>query len=272
MKKSILLSSLLATMSLAAGCTKSQTPDFKKDLDNKLAEINRQNEQRLADVNELINVATKLQTDGGQPGKIDLNGVIVIDTDKLDSRITVSLKAGLNRAGAATALSKESSTSQTVIADEQAEDLKADFQKLQEIRTYINLGCELAESEIAGLKDDTASITKTEASDSLKASRIFICGEHAFTKLITNIKASEIMLKDASVNVKKNMGSLKLEVGTLVLVGKNKISSIGTDDSGYISRAADLSISVVTEIYGDGELTIASSGGNNIASHAKNEK
>lgn len=262
MKTSLLFLSLLAlTTALATGCTKSQ--DYKKELDQKLAEIKRQHDIKTKEI-----ILSPLLTDGGQPGTITLNGATVIDVDKLDSRITVSQEAGLNLSGSATTTAKDLKKLNTLDA-EKLENLKASLKKHEDEKSYINLGCELAESEIAGLTDASDKITSTKASESLTASRIFICGEQNFNKLSVHISASEITLKDTSIIIQKNLGNLSLNTGTLALVGKNKITSLGEDYSGYVLSGASVDLTVTNEILSDGELAITSKGGNNIAEQKK---
>lgn len=265
MKKATLLSSLLTmAVILSAGCTKSQ---INKDLDNKLAEINRQNEETLRKLESLNLHDPTLLTDGGQAGSISLNGVAVIDTDKLDARISVSQEAGLNLSGSATTTKKDLKLNS--LETEKLETVKSSLKKLEDERSYINLGCELAESEIAGLTDVTAKTDLTKDIALLSASRIFICGEQKVSHQMFSISASEVMLKAVSITSQKNLSGVSISAGTLVLVGKNKIASFGENGSGYRISAASINLTVTNEIYGDGELALESKGGNNIAEEKK---
>lgn len=270
MKKATLLSSLLTmAVILSSGCTKSQ---INKDLDKKMADINNQIEQTRLENDRLVDGVLKTLSEGGQPGSISLNGVAVIDADKLDSRLTVSQEAGLNKAGSATVTAKNLLIINS-LESAKLEEIKANLKKQEDERSYINLGCELAESEIAGLTDITAKTDLSKDVILLSASRIFMCGEQKFTdKMVVSLAASEIMLKDASLTSQKNLASLSLSTGTLVLIGKNKITTVGKNDSGYLVAAASINLTVTNEIYGDGELTLASKGGNNIAEQKKDTK
>lgn len=270
MKKATLLSSLLTAVAIiSTGCTKSQ---INKDLDKTMADINRQMEETRLENERLINDASKILSDGGQPGPITLNGVLAVDADKLDSRITVSQSTGLNKSGSATTVAKTALVINS-LESSKIEKLKADLKKKEDERTYINLGCELAESEIAGLTDVTAKTDLSQDVILLSASRIFVCGEQKLAdKGLLSLSASEIMLKDASMTFQKNTSLLGLSTGTLILIGKNKIASIAKDDSGYILAGASINLTVTNEIYGDGELALESKGGNNIAEQKKDSK
>lgn len=271
MKKSALFSSLLAvTVILSNGCTKSQSA--KDDLNKKLVEINQQNEELMNDVDRTLQDTLKTTTQGGQPGTVTLNGILSIDNDKLDSRITLSQSAGLNRDGSSATTMAQGLTKLNTLKSEDLEKLKADFKKREEERTYINLGCELAESEVAGLTDATVKIDITKDMV-LSATRIFICGElNISDKILLSLSASEIMLKDASITQQKNLGTLSITTRTLILAGKNKITSLGENGAGLLLSASSISLTVTNEIYGDGELALKSKGANNIAEQKQDEK
>ena len=261
MKKATLLSSLLTmAVILSQGCTKSQ---INSDVDKIIADTNRKIEEIRKDSDRL----TEMLHQGGQPGIITLNGVVVTDTDKLDSRITLSQTTGLTRTGSATALGKDLLVLNSLKAED-IEKINENSKKLEDERTYLNLGCELAESEIAGLTEVTANsnvVSNTAVMPLPSVSRVFICGEHDFSeKIVLKISASEIMLKDASIKMLKNPGGIGLTAKTLVLIGKNKISTVGQNDSGILYSAASINLTVTTEIYGDGSLSLESKGGNNI--------
>lgn len=267
MKKTTLLSSLLTmTVILSAGCTKSQV---NPDVDKIIADTNKQIEEALRNSQSQIDNIDKMMTQGGQPGTITLNGVAVMDADKLDTRITLSQTTGITRTGSETALAKEDLVVLNSLTADKLEKIRESSTKLEENRTYLNLGCEPAESEIAGLTEvfvESSGVSTTSVTPLPSASRVFICGEHDVSeKVIFSISASEIMLKDASLKMLKNPGGITLSAKTLVLVGKNKITTVGQNDSGILLSAASINLTVTNEIYGDGTLALESKGGNNIA-------
>lgn len=265
MKKSIFFSSLLATALLfSMGCTKSQT--HKDDLDKTINDIIEKAKLDNQQTDDLIANINKTFTMGGQPGSITLNGVIVLDADKLDSRITTSLEAGLTRAGSATEITKKDLLVLNNLEANNLAKLNDQLKKTETKKTYINLGCELAESEIAGLTEVSAKEEMTKDIISLSASRVFICGEQKLNKLVAMISASEVMLKDANLINQKEVGSLTLSTSTLVLVGKNKISGLGENKADILLPGSSLDLKVTTEIYGDGELALQTKGGDNIKS------
>lgn len=275
MKKATLLSSSLLVMAviLSTGCTKSQV---NSDIDKIIADTNKKLEESKRDSDRIIENMNTMMSQGGQPGTITLNGVTVIDTDKIDSRITLSQEAGLPRTGSATSLAKDLVVLKS-LKTEAIDKIKENSIKLEEKRTYLNLGCELAESEIAGLTEvssATATVSSTAAITPLpSASRVFICGEQNLSeKIVISISASDIMLKDASITMLQNPGVVNLTAKSLVLVGKNKITTLGKNASGLLSAAASISLTVTNEIYGDGELALISKGGNNVAEQKQESK
>lgn len=260
MKKIISLTLLLSTMALLfSGCSKSQS---NEDLDKKIAEILRQSQEDLDKI-KLDSIKFEFLDDGGQPGKVTLNGVAVKDSDKIDSRLTISQTAGLNVSGSSTTTAKNLIALSTMTTEKLASSTAA-VKKTETDKSYINLGCELAESEIAGLTDISDKVDLKAASISLNASRVFICGELKLNKesFGLNITASDIMLKNASIVMQKFTGTIRLESNTLVLAEKNKITTLGENASGYILSAPEIDLFVATEIYGDGELALESIGGN----------
>jgi len=262
MKKIISFLLLLATAAiLLSGCTRSQS---KEDLDKKIADIIRQNQEDIDKI-KLDSIKLNFLDNGGQPGKITLNGIAVKDSDKIDSRITISQAAGLNKSGSATATAENLIALNTMTAEKLASSTMA-VKTTETEKTYINLGCELAESEIAGLTDISDKVDLKAASISLNASRVFICGELKVNNLSfgLNITASDIMLKNTSIVMQKFSGVIRLESNTLVLAEKNKITTLGENASGYILSAPAIDLLVASEIYGDGELALESTGGNQL--------
>lgn len=264
MKKFISISLLLTTAAiLSSGCSKSQS---NEDLDKKIADIIQKNQE---DIDKIKLDAIKLNflDDGGQPGRVTLNGVAVKDSEKTDSRISISQIAGLNKSGSSTTTVKNLIDLSTLSAENLASSTVA-VKNTETEKTYINLGCELAESEIAGLTDISDKADLKAASISLSASRVFICGELKVnnSSFGLNITASDIMLKNASIVMQKFTGTIRLESNTLVLTEKNKITTLGENVSGYVLSAPQIDLFIATEIYGDGELALESIGGNNIKS------
>lgn len=260
MKKSILFTMLLTTTVIfSTGCK----PKGSEDPNQRLSEIRRKHQESL-DKLKLDTLALKFLEDGGQPGKISLNGVAVKDTDKLDSRISISQSAGLNKSGSGTATGKNSIELATISA-EKIVSLTAVVKNTESEKSYINLGCELAESEIAGLTDLSDKVDLSAAIINLTASRVFICGEYKVNSASfgLHITASDIMLKNASIFMQKFTGNIDLEANTLTLLEKNKIATRGEDASGLVISAPQISLFVAGEIYGDGALTLESIGGNN---------
>lgn len=260
MKKIISISLLLTTTAiLLSGCSKSQSSE---DHDKKIAEIIRQSQE---DMDKILRDSVKFEflNDGGQPGRVTLNGVTVKDSEKIDSRISISQTAGLNKSGSSTTTVENLISLNTMTAEKLASSTTA-VKKTETEKSYINLGCELAESEIAGLTDISDKADLKAASISLSASRVFICGELKVnnSSFGLNITASDIMLKNASITMQKFTGTIRLESNTLVLIEKNKITTLGENASDMVISAPQIDLFVATEIYGDGELTLESIGGN----------
>ena len=131
MKKITLLFSLLTmAVTLSQGCTKSQ---INKDLDKTMDDLNQKLEQTRLENDRLVDNALKILTEGGQPGSISLNGVAVIDADKLDSRLTVSQEAGLSKAGSATMVAKNVLLLNS-LESAKLEDIKTNLKKQEDQR------------------------------------------------------------------------------------------------------------------------------------------
>lgn len=266
MKKTKQLSTLLTLAVLfSVGCTKSQ---IHKDWDKEINQVIKKSEEDAKKNQKILDDLQASMSKGGQPGSIILTGVAVVDNDKVDSRITLSQEAGLDRSGSATTLASDVKKLNTLSSEDQ-EKAQAGVKKLEDERSYINLGCELAESDIAGLTEKEAKTELAKDATLLTASRIFVCGELKASNALLSLTASEVMLKDGSIISEKNLSPISINTGTLILVGKNKITTLGENESGYLLSAAFINIKVSKEIYGDGELAITSKGGNNIAPQKK---
>lgn len=256
MKNSV-ASTLILSLSVlfAIGCTKV---DSQKDLQQKLDEIKRQNNEALNRAQH----ATDFMYEGGQPGTLSLNGVLVIDAGKLDSRIKTSQSAGLNRSGKQSEVKLKSTLELNSLEDDSQILRKSALKDLEQKRTYINLGCELTESDVAGLKDITSEL-ELKNLRLISASRLFICGKQTWNnQMILTLWASEIMLKDTDINYKKGRGNLSINANTLVLYGSNTVATSSEDSLSLVSPAADMQVFIGNEIYGDGQLYLESRGGN----------
>lgn len=255
----IFLSLLMISSLFTVGCSKYDSSEH----DRKMAEIKKNHDERMAEIERMMQDSTdvsKILSKGGQPGDININGVAVQTIDKLDSRITVSQTAGLSLDGTTPEVS--ASVKLNLLNSESLESAKKIIQPVQKLKTYINLGCELASDEIAGLTESTVDLKTSKA---LVATRIFICGEQNLPKNITfSLMASDIMLKNAQITFQETYGQLSIKSDTLVLIGNNKITSRGEDQSSYILSASQIDLTVTTEIYGDGSLVLESIGGNYI--------
>lgn len=197
---------------------------------------------------------------GGQPGNITLNGAIVADNDKLDSRVSVSHTAGLNYKDQREHITTKDLLILNSLEKDKNQTRTVDLKSLEQSRTYLNLGCQLTESETAGLKEVEPYLVENDIILA-SASRIFVCGSVKLNSIIPiSLWASEIMLKNADFT--KIGGSLSLNTNTLVLIEKNKITTSSKDELSFVRSAGDMQIFVGTEIYGDGELNLNSRGGN----------
>lgn len=278
MKKSILLSSILATTVLISmGCTKSQ--DHKKELDQKLAKIDQQNQQLLEQIKkdneELHKVdedTLKIINDGGQPGSISLNGAVTHE-GKPDERLSITQSGGLNRAGSATAVTKQDLLLVNTLSSEKLEELNTFITKLRENeKTFINIGCQTSELDtdaLAGFTEITPKIADEDQIIRLTAHRIYMCGKVAYERLSYSITASEILLKDLDLKYIKDVGSLTLNASALVIKGENRIQTLGKDGPMTILPASSIQINSIAGIFGDGTLSLESKGANNIAEQQK---
>jgi hypothetical protein len=251
-----LVSPLVASLIIvsAVGCKKMESNAKYKA--PQLPDFSKLSEEALNDSNLY---------DGGQPGVISINGVISND-GKLDNRVFTSQKAGKNRKNQETALKLKTSLEMNSLEIDSQAKRKSALKSLEDNRTYINLGCELSESEVAGLTDKTSQIT-TENINQLTASRIFICGKQKWNaSLNLTLWASEIILNQADITFEKSHGYLSMNANTLILAGDNKLSTGAKSSSILVSPAANLSLFVGTELFGEGKLSLESQGADCVVS------
>jgi hypothetical protein len=224
----------------APGVPKTDTPKYKApDIDLKVGQ----------DVDDFLK-GLKLD-EGGQPGTIQLKGVI-----GKDPRISVSQTPGKNLKGEVSPLldtAKPVLTSQAEAVTLQAEDDK----------TYINFGCDQIEPEwIAGLREKKSTVEK--GLQRASATKILICKSVDLDQVATQFVAKEILLVDADIFLRSPMQFVYLTTEHLELVGKNSLRSVAPSGEGYILPGASIDVSVSESLAGDGTLAVSAIGGDNL--------
>lgn len=247
MKNSFLL--MVLSSLVVAGCNVKSSDDIKKETD----EIIRKSQQ---DIDELTNSLYR----GGQPGKITVRGIIVKNNGNemlLDDRLKIQQIGGKGNRG----------VSQTLVSDKNKAVLSENYDtkalsSFSDSKKYINLGCEnLMPEETEGLEQESEKAL-TDSVLSLSAKKIFICGTPKISQTFVSLSADQLVLKDATLEVKAVIGSLNISASKIELVGTNLIETKGVDSTISVMDAPSLDLLVANEITGEGTLRIASTGGN----------
>lgn len=247
MKKEIVI--LVASSLMIAGCGVKSSDDVKKETD----EIIKKSQQ---DIDELTSSLYR----GGQPGKITVKGIIVKkDGDKtlLDDRVKVEQIGGKGNRG----------VSQTLVSDKskavlsETSDIKV-LSSATESNKYINLGCENLSSEETENLEEDSSKALTDSVLSLSAKKIFVCGSPQISQSFVSLSADQLVLKDASLKVTAIVGSLSVSASKIVLSGLNSLETSGIDSTISVMDAPSIDLLVSSEIFGEGTLKVASTGGN----------
>jgi len=242
---------------VGAGCQKNAdtgSQNFVEDIERELEEFI---EKRKDSVEKVISSVYQ----GGQPGRISVNGIIVEkDSDQflLDERLKLEQISGKNDKGQPAIVSD----SQKAVLSEDAKE--ADLSDVTGSMSYINIGCEtLSEDETKNLTEQTSA----QAHDRVlffKSKKIFFCGNHTFNKslLFVNIKAAELVLKDATIRIEPATTGINLSAKKLVLAGQNLIEAKGSDAPTVVLPGPSIQFTVTREIHGEGTLTLRTIGGN----------
>jgi hypothetical protein len=257
--KIILNISLIVTMTLMSACSVKTDTKTTTDVTKKIEEDNKRNQD---DIDNILN--NPLFMAGGQPGKISVFGIVALEeADKivLDERISVSQVPGKSSSDIVTTqISKDNmAVISTKFNTKSLEKLSAD-------KTFVNLNCKQLDSSLVDGLTEVSSKPLSDGIFVISANTIVICKDLQFQSLTNSFSADHLVLVDVDSSlVGSNGGSISMNANKLTVVGKNKISTKGSDASGIMTlSAASIDLKVSKEIDGDGSLQLFSEGGNNI--------
>ncbi|QDK46722.1 hypothetical protein DOM22_16955 [Bdellovibrio sp. ZAP7] len=244
--KNIILPLVALTLTMSACSYKSPT----EDLDKAIAKSQR-------DLDAII-------YGGGQPGKINVNGVIVTDESGsllLDKKISILQEGGLGSRNVGTAVvgEKNKPTLSPTVKEESPQLASAHAQLISE--GYVNLGCEnLTAEDVQGLEERKLDSTET-VYVFLAAKKVFICGEQHKNGVSLNIMAEELVLKDVRLTVVGIVGGIAVKTQKLELQGKNLLGTAAPTSNGIGMDAPGIALVVEKELSGPGDLMLISTGG-----------
>lgn len=200
---------------------------------------------------------------GGQPGEIILGGAAVDSDGSANDKISIEQSVG--KSDEDTKLSERSTPKLN-------SDLKRkDDYKPSSLGAYLNVGCDLTgDSRIEGLKEqknkpNEFGITDTFGAAASMVDKIFVCGSVDLKESVVVLNANEIYFQDAELKKENQIGLISITADTLVVEGKNLISTSGlSDSSASLISAPDIRLNVYDQLGGTGELKLVSKGGDYI--------
>lgn len=259
MKKVNLISILLAGLVGLVGCSVKNPDDINKDLDKKIQEDNKKNQ----DLQNTLNLLKKSTEQGGQPGNVKISGVIVKDNSKIDIRISLFSKSGVGKDG-----------TEPVVGDKfkpamSSKIEKLDISNLVEDKSLVTVGCnekltdDFAKERALEVQKIPQPLTKDVMT--IQAKTVVLCGKLDDVKFpYLTISADELILNSVDYIQSSFGGFTNLNTNKLVLMGKNQIQSKGVDTAMTVPMAPSIELNVVKEISSDeeGQLLIIAIGSN----------
>lgn len=190
---------------------------------------------------------------GGQPGTVSVYGALVSEDGKLNEKINLDVKAGLNSTGQRGDLAE--GVKPALFSRIDTVDLKAAI----EDSSVLTIGCDQASSEklaqdrqlkLKGIIETTQG-EKTELPIINQTAKVIkICGDtrSLLKSNIINITADEIILENAAIKIQDVTGAIDLKCNTLTLVGKNLLETHSSIASGLISLTPNINVAVLKNL------------------------
>ena len=250
---------VVVVMTLLSACSIKTDTKAKDDVLKNIEENNKRNQD---DLDDILN--NPLLVAGGQPGKISVSGIVAQeDANKiiLDERISVSQVPGKSSSDVVTTqISKDN-----IAVVNSKFDAKS-LEKLSTDTTFVNLNCKQLDSSLVNGLTEAPSKPPSDGVLVISANTVLLCNDVQFQSLLSSFSADHLILVDVdSTLVGSNGGSISMNANKLTIIGKNKISTKGSDASGIMTlSAASIDLRVSKEINGNGSLQLISMGGNNI--------
>lgn len=254
MKKWTLLMMSLAMTFAVAGCNLKNPNDINKDLEKKLAEDRKKND-------DFLNTISKSLEQGGQPVSLKVSGIIVDENSKTDLRITVLSKGGLGKDGTEAPIAKEN---KPVLA---SKNETLDLSKMNQGKSLISLGCDakvasdLAQERSLEVQNIPAPITADIMIISAKT--IVLCGKmDGIEYQYLTFNADELILNQANYSQATVNSLTQFNANKLLLLGASTLTTKRIDRSTRVSPFVSLELNVLKEIdsNADGKVLLMSIG------------
>ncbi len=199
---------------------------------------------------------------GGDPGQIGVHGILVkkeAGRNLLDSRIKLKQSTGLSDSDVS--VDKIRTPKNKIVL---SNDIEVNYlAKLTANNTYINFGCKLSQKLITGLTEVKSEVIvkKDKSMITAEAATIFICGAQESSQVLFSLKADEIIMKDANINIKNFTGIVSISAYKLQLFGKNTVKTEGTALGNTFFPASPILLNVTQTLFGEGTLSLITAGG-----------
>ncbi|QDK46109.1 hypothetical protein DOM22_13540 [Bdellovibrio sp. ZAP7] len=206
---------------------------------------------------------------GGQPGKVNIMGVLVVDDAEkggktLKSGISLNLMGGKALDGK---VAEVTAKPQDSLSQNQNQK-DTDVEKAETESTYLNVGCsedQIDKTYTNGLTAKELGDVKDATSVRMTAKVVFICGNVGLRTISAAIKADKLILDSVNLVNMVAAGAVDVAANSLVLKGQNRIGTMGVDTAGEVVDAPILNMNVIKDVTGDGTLMLTSQGGNVIS-------
>jgi hypothetical protein len=232
----------------------------KKDMDKTAEDAKKAGEKAQDDTAQKANESTlDITSAGGQPGSISLAGALVMSESNLDPRVTVKLTSGKSWKG----VRPEVKAGTLSLKAKQADATIDEIQKLNDDKSFVNLGCEIADRiDLKDLQEKQLDPADTSTVMVINANTVLICGQNQIKKSLTLITAKTVILSNVQQELVGAVDkTLSITAQDLNLYGESKISSKGKDSSSTILQGPSVSVSA-EKISGNGKLEITAEGSN----------
>ncbi|QLY24293.1 hypothetical protein [Bdellovibrio sp. KM01] len=204
---------------------------------------------------------------GGQPGKVNIMGVLVVDDAEkggktLKSGISLNLLGGKALDGK---VAEVTAKPQDSLGQNQ---LDSDVEIAAKESSYLNVGCsedQIDKTYTNGLTAKELGDVKDATSVRMTAKVVFICGNVGLRTISLAIKADKLILDSVNLVNMVAAGAVDVAANSLVLKGQNRIGTMGADAAGEVVDAPVLNVNVIKDVTGDGTLMLTSQGGNVIS-------
>lgn len=261
MRKTFFSLALLISTTILYGCNFKINDSSEREFQKSLDDQKKKND-------EVIDILKKSMVQGGQPGAIQVSGVIIKDNSILDERITVSLKGGKGQDGSEVQLSEASKLSLSSVVE------NLNMSSLSNKKALISLGCDnsfvTSFATHHSLEVQQAPNFSPNEKIEITASTVILCNNlnDIFYGQIL-VVADQLILNNVNYTLEHASASsvvasfITLTANKLVLIGPNQLKTKGVDSTQpRLSLTAKINLTVQKEIFSseDGSLALISEG------------